>query len=396
MTGRSEVSRRHAIATALAALGGGMAAPVLAQDPRGPGAPPGPRGDRSPHARLERRSGTTISLTPLGQLVGTITPADLHYEVHHAGIPSVDPARWSMVVHGRGARPLRFTLADLLRMPSRTVTCFLECGGNYRVNAPRDSTPQFMAGLTSQTEWTGVPVRQLLSEVGVTSRRGWMLAEGQDGAALSRSIPLRKVWDDAILAYGQNGEPLRPSQGFLVRLLVPGYEGNMSVKWLGRLEVGAQPFMTRWETSRYSELLPDGRIRQFSFLIEARSIITDPAPPRVLEPGWHEIRGLAWSGAGRIRRVEVTVDGGRSWQKAELQDPVLPRAHTRFRMPWRWTGEPAALASRATDETGYVQPTQQQLISRLGHQIPYHMNPIITWAVDPTGVLALEQEPWPE
>ena len=212
---------------------------------------------------------------------------------------------------------------------------------------------------------------------------------------LTRSVPVAKGRADAMLAYAQNGEPLRPAQGYPVRLLLPGFEGNMNVKWLRRLELAAEPFMTRWETSRYSEEIPGGKIRQFSFELDARSIITSPAPPMTVARGWHEVRGLAWTGRGRITAVQVSLDDGTTWADAALDSPVLPHAHVRFRFPWEWNGSPAVLKSRAVDETGYVQPTVAQLLAARGRESPsYHMNPIVGWSVDAAGRMTVREDPW--
>ena len=252
------------------------------------------------------------STTPLQDLNGTITPSDLHYEVHHSGIPAIDPSSYKLLIHGLVARPTAFSLDDLKRLPSETRICFIECAGNYPRNAPVTATPQDLAGLMSQSEWTGVPLRVLFHEVGVQPNAQWFLAEGADRVHLDRSIPVEKGLDDALVAYAQNGEPLRPAQGYPVRLVLPGWEGNTNVKWLRRLKLAVEPFMTRWETSRYSDGLPNGRVRQFSFVLDARSIITQPAAPRRIAPGWLNISGLAWSGRGRISRVDVSVDRRRN------------------------------------------------------------------------------------
>jgi sulfane dehydrogenase subunit SoxC len=335
------------------------------------------------------------SLTPLEKLHGSITPSDLHFERHHAGIPAIDPQQHVLLLHGMVERPLRFSLEDVKRFPAVTRTCFIECSGNLNLRGGEESSVQMLCGLTSQSEWTGVPLQTLLREAGVKAGASWCLAEGSDAAVMARSIPLEKLLDDAILAYAQNGEALRPAQGYPMRLLLPGWEGNTNVKWLRRLEISDAPFMTREETSKYTDPLKDDKARQFSVVMDARSVITTPSFPAQLERGWQEIRGIAWSGRGRIRTVEVSTDGGRSWQSASLQDPVLPKAHTRFGLPWRWDGQPAEIASRAIDETGYVQPTQRQLIDARGpgNQV-YHLNPIMSWLVQADGRVLYKAEPW--
>jgi sulfane dehydrogenase subunit SoxC len=361
-----------------------------------PGAGPSALGDRSPFESPKRIPAFgVISGTPLHELHGTLTPSDLHFERHHAGVPNIDPARHELLIHGLVDRPLKLSLSDLLRFPAVSRICFLECSGNLRIDAGEETTPQFLCGLTSQSEWTGVALSTLLREVGLRPKASWLLAEGSDAAVLSRSIPIEKAMDDAIIAYAQNGEALRPGQGYPIRLLLPGWEGNANVKWLRRIEVGDRPFMTREETSKYSEPIKGGKIRSFSFTMDARSVITTPTYPEYLERGWNEIRGLAWSGRGKIVRVEVSVDGGRRWQDARLAGPVLSKAHTRFSLPWQWSGAPAELSSRATDETGYVQPTRRALIDARGvGSIPYHLNPIVSWLVEADGRVLYKAEAW--
>jgi len=336
-------------------------------------------------------------MTPLQDLHGTITPADLHFERHHAGIPSIDPERYTLLVHGMVERPMKFSLAELKRFPATTRTCFIECSGNLNLWSKEKVTPQSLAGMTSQSEWTGVSLATIFREVGVKAGAGWFLAEGSDAALMSRSIPVPKAFDDAMIAYAQNGEAVRPAQGYPARLLLPGWEGNTSVKWLRRIELADRPFMTREETSKYTDTLKDGQVRQFSFVMDARSIITFPAYPVTLEKGWVEIRGLAWTGRGRIAEVEVSLDAGRSWSGAELQDPVLPKAHTRFRYLWKWNGEATEIRSRAVDETGYVQPTSAQLaavrgpVSARPGASPYHLNPVTGWHIKADGTVVLSE-----
>ena len=362
---------------------------------KSPGAPASVASGRSPHVQLARAASPSISQTPLHLLQGTITPSDLHYEVHRAGVPAIDPATYRLLIHGLVDRPTIYTLDDLKALPSITRICFLECGGNYPRNAKGPMTPQAMAGLTSQTEWTGVPLAVLFREVGIRQDATWCLAEGQDAVAMTRSVPVAKVIDEGILAYVQNGEPLRPSQGFPARLVLPGLEGVANVKWVRRLELGSRPSMTREETARYTEEIRDQGIRIYSFELDARSIVTAPAPPSRVQAGWIEIRGLAWSGRGRIARVDVSTDNERSWTAATLLGPVLPKAHVRFVHPWRWNGHPTAISSRAVDETGYVQPTVQQLIAARGvHSPGYHMNPIVGWQLHADGGITVREEPW--
>ncbi len=327
--------------------------------------------------------------TPLQDLHGTITPNGLFYVRCHAGVPQIDPEQHRLLVHGLVGRPLLFTMNDLLRFPTVSATHFLECSGNsYRQwAAPEGKTVQFTTGLLSCAEWSGVLLETVLAEVDVKPEATWILAEGADAAAMDRSIPLRDALGiGAMLAYAQNGERLRPEQGYPLRLLLPGFEGNMNIKWLRRLKLMDGPAYTEEETAYYTDLLPDGKARGFVFVMEAKSVITRPSGgQRLDEPGFVEISGLAWSGHGRIRQVDVSVDGGDNWQTAELSPPVLPKCLTRFRLPWHWNGGTAILQSRAIDETGYVQPTLKQLVAVRGLNSVYHNNAIQSWKVDSSG-----------
>jgi len=333
------------------------------------------------------------TMTPLDSGEGVITPSGLHFERHHAGIPTIDPAKHSLIVHGMVKNAHKFSMADLKKFPSVSRFHFIECSGNGLTEwrKPTLKTVQGTHGLTSTSEWTGVPLSSILREVGVEDGAAWILAEGSDAAVMTRSVPLDKAWDDAMLVYAQNGEALRPEQGYPLRLLLPGFEGNTHIKWLRRLEVSDKPFMTREETSKYTDLLDSGKARQFSFTMEAKSVITFPSGEMKLPgAGFYEVTGLAWSGRGKIKRVEVSADGGNSWQLASLQDPVLPICHTRFRFPWRWDGKPAVLQSRCQDETGYTQPTIKQLVEVRGlgggkYGSIYHLNGIQSWAVASDG-----------
>ena len=357
------------------------------------GAPTSVLGQRAPGEQPRRSMGrpatAASSRTPIEQLRGIITPADLHFERHHAGVPAIDPNEYELLIHGMVDRPMTFTLDDLKRFPAESRLCFVECSGNsgadYRNPAP-ERTPGQIDGLLSTSEWTGVLLSTLLREVGVSPDASWLLAEGGDAAVMSRSIPLEKALDDAMIAYGQNGEAIRPEQGYPARLLLPGWEGNAQVKWIRRVEVSDRPFMTREETSKYTDPLTDGTARQFSFVMDAKSIITFPAFPNVLpERGWWEITGLAWSGRGRITRVEVSTDGGSTWAPAQLQEPVLSKCTTRFRHIWNWDGGEALLMSRAIDETGYVQPDYETLVAARGPGTSYHYNSIRPWRVEADG-----------
>ena len=358
----------------------------LIEDPtKVPGVPPGTLGTRSPFEKPVKAPSDTSSRTPLQDLFGTITPSDLHFERNHNGVPAIDPAKYELMIHGMVTKPIVFSLADLKRFPSISRIAFLECSGNYRGSADGKVTPQQICGLTSQSEWTGVKLSTLFREVGVSPKSTWFLAEGGDAAVMTRSVPVEKGWEDAIVCYAQNGEAIRPEQGYPVRLFLPGWEGNINVKWLRRIELSDQPYQTRQETSKYTEAIGGGKIRQFSFTIDARSIITYPSYPQKVEKGWIEIRGIAWSGRGKVARVEVSTDAGRSWKPAELQDPVMDKAHTAFRYLWEWNGQPTEILSRTVDETGYVQPFFKNLLAARGGNMGYHYNPVTAWYIQGDG-----------
>lgn len=405
-----DLTRRALMTGAAAAAGaaalGGRPYRLLAEDPLAapptvppdptavPGSPTTALGARSPFVTPARTPTGVLSgpaLSPLQDVSGTITPSDLFFERHHAGVPLIDPGKWKLLIHGMVDRPLALDLEQLLRYPSVTRTYFVECAGNGRVayRTPKpDMTPQLVDGLLSTAEWTGVPLATLFREVGVKPGAAWFLAEAGDAARLSRSIPVAKAMDDALLAWGQNGEPLRPSNGYPVRLLLPGYEGNTSVKWIRRLELMDQPNMSRDETSRYTDPLPGGKARQFSFTMDVKSVITSPAHPRKLtEKGWWPIRGLAWTGRGRVTGVEVSTDGGVTWHPARLEGQRSPMAPVRFEYMWRWDGKPAVLMSRATDETGAVQPTRAEFQRVRGIGTDFHFNHIRAWAVARDGTI---------
>jgi sulfane dehydrogenase subunit SoxC len=334
-------------------------------------------------------TGTGASRTPLQHLNGTITPNGLHFERHHSGIPDIDPDAHRLLIHGLVKRPLVFTPEALARYPMETRIAFIECGGNSGALYQKEPAPldlQALHGLVSCAEWTGVRLAVLLEEAGVGPEAQWLLAEGADAAGMSRSIPIAKAMDDAMVALHQNGERVRPSNGYPLRLLLPGYEGNMNVKWLRRIKVTKSPTMTKDETSKYTILLPSGKALQFVFPIEAKSVITHPSPGMNLKgPSLYEISGLAWSGYGKITQVDVSADGGKSWAAAALQEPVLPKALTGFRIPWQWSGGPAVLQSRASDSSGYVQPSRDALIAERGTKTIYHFNGVTSWAVGEHG-----------
>jgi len=404
VAGNGLMHRRMLLAGGVAAIGAGaMASPAGAEtlpvEPwmRIPGSPFVGYGQPSKYEQKVARTwaavagttGTGSSRTPHQLLTGTITPSGLHYERHHSGIPDIDPDAHRLLIHGLVKRPLVFTLDDLGRYPMESRIAFVECAGNSGAlfgKDPVQANCQAIHGLLSCQEWTGVKLSVLLQEAGIEPQAKWVLAEGADASGMSRSFPIEKALDDAMVALYQNGERVRPSNGYPVRLLLPGFEGNMNVKWLRRIKLTEGPTMTKDETSKYTMLLPSGKALQFVFTLEGKSMITHPSPGLTLGgPGLYEISGLAWSGYGKIAKVEVSADGGRSWGLAALQEPVLPKSLTRFRMPWQWNGAPAVIASRSTDETGYVQPSRAQLIALRGDRANYHNNMITTWAVSEKG-----------
>jgi len=340
---------------------------------------------------LPGRAGTGASRTPLHLLEGTITPNGLHFERHHNGVPDIDPSRHELVIHGLVKRPLAFSVETLMRYPMESQIRFLECSGNsgsFNQPEPQQTTAGGLNGLISCSEWTGVRLAALLDEAEVAREGKWVVAEGADAAAMTRSVPLEKCMDDAMIALYQNGEAIRPEQGYPMRLLLPGFEGNMNVKWLHRLRVMTEPVNARDETSHYTELMPNGKARQYMFLQGVKSAIIKPsAGINMKGPGFYEISGLAWSGSGRVSKVEVSADGGKSWTVAALTPPVLSKALTRFRLAWQWDGRPATLMSRATDEKGEVQPTRASWVSQYSPVQFYHFNGIQGWRVDADGTV---------
>jgi sulfane dehydrogenase subunit SoxC len=407
---KASISRRALLAGAAGAAGAALVGnpPAAAEAPvaRAPqqasgdpskvlGRPASEVGQRAEFERPTRFVSTSpggVSRTPLQDLDGIITPSDLHYERHHAGVPRIDPATYSLLIHGMVERPMMFTLEELKRFPSRSRLYFLECSGNggggFSLTPRPERSPQQIDGLVSTSEWIGVPLATLFRECGASPDATWFLAEGMDAALMTRSIPVEKAWDDAMIVYGQNGEAIRPEQGYPARLFLPGWEGNACVKWIRRIELSDRPFMTRDETSKYSDPLSDDTARIFSFEMDAKSIITNPSyPARLAATGWHEITGVAWSGRGKITGVDVSVDDGRTWATAELDEPVLSKCQTRFRYLWNRTADDAVIMSRATDDTGYVQPFVQQLRDARGVGTRYHYNSIRAWTVRANGTV---------
>ena len=332
----------------------------------------------------------SISMSPLHKMKGIITPSGLHFERYHGGVPEVNPDDHRIMINGMVDRPLLLTMDELMSFPSESHIHFLECpdNGGMEWRGAQMEALQFTHGMISGSEWTGVKLSTILQECGVKTEAKWVLAEGADAAGMTRSIPLDKAMDDTLVVFAQNGEMLRPEQGYPVRLFTPGWEGNTSVKWLRRLEIGDMPWAQREETSKYTDLLADGKARKHSFVQEVNSVITSPCPENPIKrKGLLQLEGMAWSGRGKVKRVDVSLDGGVSWQTAKLKGLVLSKSLTRFGMEINWQGEPLLLQSRAVDETGYVQPTLSQLREARGTSSIYHKNSIHTWQIQTDGTV---------
>ncbi len=331
---------------------------------------------------------TSVNFTPIHELDGIITPNGLCFERHHSGIADIDPAQHRLMIHGLVEKPLVFTMDDIKRFPRENRIYFLECAANGGMEwrGAQLNGCQFTHGMIHNVMYTGVPLKRLLDEAGLKANAKWILAEGADAAAMTRSIPVEKALKDCMVAFKMNGEALRPGAGYPLRLVVPSYEGNLWVKWLRRLEIGDQPWQTREETSKYTDLLPDGRSRRFTFIMDAKSVITSPSPQAPLKyKGANVLSGIAWSGRGTIARVDVSMDGGKNWQTARIDGPVLPMSMTRFYVDFDWDGREMMLQSRAMDRSGYVQPSYQELRKIRGVNSSYHNNGIATWLVRSSG-----------
>jgi sulfane dehydrogenase subunit SoxC len=400
MTNKTAPSRRKFLKTALAGASAAAAVPLsvkadeyITPSMTTPGKAFTPYGMPSGHEEVKRllrppgiSPGTGGSLSPLESLEGMITPSGLHFERHHNGIPDLDTKTHKFLLHGLVNKPLEFSMDALMRYPRVSRMHFVECGGNSGANAGAPEPPQLTAGgihgLVSCSEWTGVQLGLLLDEAGVQPDGTWILAESADAAGMSRSVPLKEAHEQGILALYQNGERLRPEQGYPLRLLMPGWEGNLNVKWLHRIKVTASPTMTKDETSKYTQSLKDGKARQFNFIQPVKSVITRPCGTMTMNgPGYYEISGIAWSGHGKIAKVEISMDGGKSWTDAEMPGPVLPKCLSRFRLPWEWDGKPVLLQSRSTDEAGNVQPTRAVWKEAVSSVQFYQYNAIQTWQI---------------
>lgn len=338
---------------------------------------------------LTRVNEASVSFTPLQGLFGIITPSGLHFERHHQGWHDIDPTRHRLMVTGLVASARVYTLDDLMRLPSVTRIHFIECGANTGMEWRNVAVPtvQYTHGMIACSEFTGVALSTLLDDCGFDSKRArFVLAEGADGSSLTRTLSIERALDDVMVAYGQNGEMLRPENGYPVRLVAPGLQGISWVKWLRRIEVGDEPYGAKDEVLQYVDLMPDGLYRQYTSIQECKSVITSPSGGQVLlEKGYYNVTGLAWSGRGKVKRVDVSFDGGRNWRTARLEEPVLGKALTRFNVGWLWDGAPAILQSRAIDETGYVQPRISELRAIRGTRSIYHNNAIQSWQVASSG-----------
>ncbi|NQV70533.1 MAG: sulfite dehydrogenase [Pseudohongiella sp.] len=406
--GNGLINRRHLLGLGLTGMATAVANSALAADAgltlkipdwsRQPGPGASGYGSRSSFSEhIQRASGAPnplypgggASRSPLHQLQGTITPNSLHFERHHSGIPNIDPSQHKLVINGLVRQPLLFNYEDLLKYPMVSKIYFLECSGNsgslLAANAANGSA-QSLHGLVSCAEWTGIPLSTLLDEAGVEPSAQWINAVGADAASMGRSIPLNRAMDDVLLALYQNGEPVRPEQGYPMRLFVPGCEGNISVKWLTQIKLTEGPSQFRDETSKYTDTQLDRSSLQFTYPMGIKSVITSPSGQMALNrQGLYQLTGIAWSGRGSIRRVEVSADGGRSWADAMIESHQSEKALARFRIPWQWSGGNAILQSRATDNLGNVQPTRASLLAERGNISTYHFHGIQSWAVNTAG-----------
>ena len=407
VAGNGLISRRHLLRFGASSAGLAISAGALGADQglsfqiptwsRQPGPGASAYGARSPFVdNIERLAaqpnptypGGGSSRSPLQHLQGTITPNSLHFERHHAGVPNIDPAQHILVINGLVRQPLAFRYEDLLKYQMVSRIHFLECSGNSGalLRGEIGGSAQSLHGLVSCAEWTGIPLSTLLDEAGVLPEAAWVAAVGADAASMGRSIPLTKALDDVMVALYQNGEAVRPGQGYPMRLFCPGWEGNVSVKWLTQLKVTNEPAQFRDETSKYTDTMPDRSSYQFTFPMGTKSLITSPSGQMTLnQPGIYQVTGIAWSGGGSIRQVEVSADGGQTWAEAAIQGHQLDRALTRFTIPWEWNGGEAILQSRATDSRGNIQPTRSEVIASRGTLSFYHNPCIQSWQVDQAG-----------
>ena len=331
---------------------------------------------------------SSVNFTPIQNLEGFVTPNGLCFERHHGGVAIINPDEYRFMINGLVDREMIFTLDDLKRFPQTNKFYFLECAANGGMEwrGAQLNGCQFTFGMIHNVQYTGVKLSDLVKETGLKPSAKWLLAEGSDSAGLARSLPIEKALEDCMIVWAMNGEALRPEQGYPARLVVPGWEGNMWIKWIRRIEFGDMPYLTREETSKYTDLMTDGYARMFTWVMEAKSVVTFPSPENPLNgKGLHQLRGLAWSGRGKIKRVDVSIDGGKNWNIAKIHGPILNKSLTRFTMPFQWSGDQMLVQARAIDETGYVQPTIKELQNIRGVNSIYHNNSIATWLVNKNG-----------
>ena len=327
---------------------------------------------------------SSVNFTPLHELDGIITPSGLCFERHHGGVAEINPADHRLMINGLVDKPLVFTMDDIKRMPRINKVYFLECAANSGMEwrGSQLNGCQFTHGMIHNVMYTGVPLKVLLDEAGLKPSAKWLMLEGADSAGMNRSLPIEKALSDVMIAFAMNGEALRPEQGYPLRAVIPGWEGNLWVKWLRRIEAGDQPWQTREETSKYTDLLADGNSRKHTFVMDAKSVVTNPSPQAPLKhKGRNVLSGLAWSGRGTVKRVDVSMDGGRNWQTARIDGPTFDKSVVRFYVDFDWTGQELMIQSRAIDSTGYVQPSKDELRKVRGVNSIYHNNGIQTWLV---------------
>ncbi len=335
----------------------------------------------------------SIAVTPIQDLSGILTPNGLFFNRHHGGTPTINPNEHRLMIHGLVEKPIVLTMDQLKRYPNVSRIHFLECpaNGGPEWRGPQFNSIQFAKGFMSCAEWTGVYIKDILKDLGLKPEARWMLAEGNDSSHMGRTIPVDKVLDDAMIVWGQNGEALRPEQGYPIRIVVPGWEANLCVKWLCRLEFASEPYYAKEETSKYTALKHTGKAIQHFYVNEVNSVITSPCPEKPwtdLKKGeMIEIEGLAWSGHGTITTVDVSFDGGKNWVEASLKGLVLEKSWTRFSIMHEYTGKPMLLCSRASDDAGHVQPSVKNERAAVGIEGVYHRNGIHTWAIDEKGVV---------
>ena len=334
----------------------------------------------------------SIAVTPIHESEGIITPNGLFFSRSHGGTAHVDPKEYRLMIHGLVEKPIVLTLDQLKRYPKVTRTHFIECpaNGGQEWRGPQFNSLQFAKGFMASAEWTGVYIKTILEDLGLKPEAQWMLAEGSDNSEMGRSIPIDKIFDDAMLVWGQNGEALRPEQGYPVRLLLPGWEGNLCVKWLKRLDFAAEPWYAKEETSKYTALKPSGKAIQHFYANEVNSTVVSPSPEKpwtdLKDGDIVEIEGLAWSGMGTITLVDLSFDGGKNYVNAKLKGLVLPKSWTRWSYMHTYRkGQTLLLTSRAMDDAGYIQPTVDEEVSVMGVESVYHRNGVETWEVTATG-----------